>query len=138
LLGLGNPLLGVQPPFLGTLGGSGGLARDGSHQGRSDGFGGFLPGILQVLELIAGAVADDHPQALRVEPVALGRAEACEGVLRQALDGREVDAQLNLGGDLVHVLTARASGPHRLEADGLARDADGGGDLDRISHHLIL
>lgn len=60
------------------------------------------------------------------------------GAVVEPLDEREVDEQLGLRGDLVHVLPAgpaRADTP-RLEGGG--GDADSGGDVDRVGHGGIV
>jgi hypothetical protein len=58
--------------------------------------------------------------------------------LRQPLDGVEIHAKVDLGGDLVHVLAAGAGGAHGALGQRAGRHADGVGDHDRLAHVVIV
>src|SRR2546425_3064213 len=132
------PLLRVEPP-LACAGGRRGhrartrLAQRGGDQGAHP-----VASVLEIPRLIACRLARDHQSTVRVEPVTAKRPQTRARGLREPLHGVEGDAQIDLGGDLVHVLAPRARGPHGADVQGLLGHADDAVDDDRAAHPSIV
>ena len=92
------------------------------------------PRVLEIARLVARRLARHHELTRGVEPVSSQGLESSTGAVGQALHRAEVDAQVDLGGDLVHVLAPRPRGPHRLHGHRRRRDAHGGRHDDGVAH----
>ena len=92
------------------------------------------PRVLEVARLVARRLARHHELTRGVEPVSSQSLEASARAVGQALHRAEVDAQVDLGGDLVHVLAPRPRGPHRLHGHRRRGDTHGGRHDDGVAH----
>src|SRR5881296_225987 len=95
---------------------------------------------LEIAGLVAGFLARDDQAAVGVEAIDGERVQARPRAVTQPLDGVEIDAQVDLRGDLVDVLAAgtrRSNGAHGQRA---SRHAHGFGHHDRLAHdtHSII
>src|SRR5262249_39603379 len=111
------------------------LAQRGRHQATY-----LLPRDLEVARLIARFLTGDDQTAVGVETIEGERVYAGPGPVAQALDGFEIDPEVDLRGDLVDVLAAgagRANGAHGQRA---ARHAHGFGHHNGVAHdtHSII
>src|SRR5439155_944407 len=133
-------LLALDPALPGRRRGPGGptdprLAQRGREQATH-----LLACDLEIAGLVAGFLARDDQAAVGVEAIDGERVQARPRAVTQPLDGVEIDAQVDLRGDLVDVLAAgtrRSNGAHGQRA---SRHAHGFGHHDRLAHdtHSII
>src|SRR5437762_3498109 len=128
------PLLAGQPPPARAGGRSCANASPRRDESGPDEVGDAGAGVLEVARLVARGLAVDHQPAIGIQPVGSQAAQPGAGGVGQALDRREIDAQIDLGRDLVHVLAARSRGAHGVDGQRRRRDAHRLRHDDRFAH----
>ena len=98
--------------------------RFGSTRAASDQAPHLLARVLEVPSLVARALAGHEQAPVRIEPRRDRSGETRARGGRQAADGAQVDAQLDLRRHLVDVLPARARRADRAPGDGRGRHRD--------------
>src|SRR5207247_2670816 len=101
-------LLCLEPLLPRPRGRSGWPARARLPQRRRDQGPDLLAGVLEISGLVARRLARDHELAVGVEPAAAQPMEARPRRVGEPLDHAEVDSELHLRRDLVHVLAPGA------------------------------
>jgi hypothetical protein len=108
------------------------------HQAAGEQRSHLLPRVFKVTVLVAGALAGYDQQAPGVEPPRGERPQPLPRGLGEADHPGEVYAQLDLGGDFVHVLAAGSGRAHRAHLQRRGGHGQTGDDRDRLGHPWTL